>query len=214
MFSSLGGVNCIQIKLDIFTEKKVYVMYIFNGRVLHGNIDQTLVNYLHDLMNCEIGGLDSHIITAEHLFHFHWTHTHVTPIFILLCICPCNLFYSFRSIFIYNNLNRGQTSTQKLRAMLTYPSFRILFCLPEYLLCLGQGQTIQGLLVDLQYLIPTSNLTWKEIHKKKNNKRKNELNDIIFCQGQGASCCSSVSDTTSNLTCPTERLLSTTEHHS
>ena len=30
------------------------------------NIDQTLVNSLHGLLNCEIGGLDCHVITTEY----------------------------------------------------------------------------------------------------------------------------------------------------
>jgi len=28
-------------------------------------IDQTFVNLLHGLLNCEIGGLDCHVITTE-----------------------------------------------------------------------------------------------------------------------------------------------------
>jgi len=31
--------------------------------VLHGNIDQTFVISLHNLLNCEIGGLDCDVIT-------------------------------------------------------------------------------------------------------------------------------------------------------
>jgi len=31
--------------------------------VLCTHIDQTLVNSLHGLLNCEMGGLDSHVIT-------------------------------------------------------------------------------------------------------------------------------------------------------
>ena len=34
--------------------------------VLYTNIDQTLVNSLHGLLNCEIGGLDCHVITIEY----------------------------------------------------------------------------------------------------------------------------------------------------
>jgi len=52
--------------------------------VLYTNIDQTLVNSLHGLMNCEIGGLDCRVITTEyrtrvhcihrsHLFVMHWS---------------------------------------------------------------------------------------------------------------------------------------------
>ena len=34
--------------------------------VLYTNIDQTLVNSLHGLLNCEIGGLECHVITPEY----------------------------------------------------------------------------------------------------------------------------------------------------
>ena len=35
--------------------------------VLHENIDQTLMNLLHCLLNCEIGGLDCSVITTEYI---------------------------------------------------------------------------------------------------------------------------------------------------
>jgi len=38
---------------------------------MHGNIDQTLVNSLHGLLNCEIGGLDCRIIITEYKTHVH-----------------------------------------------------------------------------------------------------------------------------------------------
>jgi len=34
--------------------------------ILHENINQTLVNSLHGLLNCEIGGLDCRVITTEY----------------------------------------------------------------------------------------------------------------------------------------------------
>jgi len=34
--------------------------------ILHTNIDQTLMNALHGLLNCEIGGLNSHVMTTEY----------------------------------------------------------------------------------------------------------------------------------------------------
>ena len=37
-----------------------------SSKVLHGNIDQTLVNSLHRLLNSEIGGLDCRVITTEY----------------------------------------------------------------------------------------------------------------------------------------------------
>ena len=33
------------------------------------NIDQTLVNSLHGLLDCEIGGLDWHVITRQYITH-------------------------------------------------------------------------------------------------------------------------------------------------
>jgi len=36
--------------------------------VLYTNIDQTLVNPLHVLLNCEVGGLDCDVIYMIHLF--------------------------------------------------------------------------------------------------------------------------------------------------
>jgi len=36
--------------------------------ILHGNIDQTLVNSLHGLLICLIGGLDCHVITTEYMY--------------------------------------------------------------------------------------------------------------------------------------------------
>ena len=39
--------------------------------VLHVNIDQTLVNSLHGLLNCEIVGLDCRLITTEYMSHVH-----------------------------------------------------------------------------------------------------------------------------------------------
>ena len=44
-----------------------------------GNIDQTLMNSLHGLLNCEIGELDCHVITAEYKIMYP-LYTHVTPI--------------------------------------------------------------------------------------------------------------------------------------
>ena len=43
--------------------------------VLYTNIDQTLVNSLHELLNCAIGGLDCHAITAEYRTRVHCIHT-------------------------------------------------------------------------------------------------------------------------------------------
>jgi len=36
--------------------------------ILHGNIDQTLVNLLHGLLNFEIGELDCHVTATEYIY--------------------------------------------------------------------------------------------------------------------------------------------------
>jgi len=41
---------------------------------LYTNIDQTLVNSLHRLLNCEIGGLDCHVTTTEYRTLVHFIH--------------------------------------------------------------------------------------------------------------------------------------------
>jgi len=42
--------------------------------VLCTKIDQTLVNSLHGLLNCEIGGLDCRVFTTEYRTRVHCTH--------------------------------------------------------------------------------------------------------------------------------------------
>ena len=44
------------------------------AKVLHGNIDQTLVNSLHRLLNFEIGRLDCLVITTEYRTRVEWLH--------------------------------------------------------------------------------------------------------------------------------------------
>jgi len=39
--------------------------------ILHRNIDQTLVNSLHSLLNFEIGDLDCHVLTRKYITHVH-----------------------------------------------------------------------------------------------------------------------------------------------
>jgi len=41
---------------------------------VYTNIDQTLVNSLHRLLNCEIGGLDGRVITTEYITRDHSIH--------------------------------------------------------------------------------------------------------------------------------------------
>jgi len=45
-----------------------------SNEILHTNIDQTLVKSLHRLLNCEIGGLDCRVITAEYRTRVHYIH--------------------------------------------------------------------------------------------------------------------------------------------
>ena len=42
--------------------------------VLYTNIDQTLMNSLHGLLNCGIGGLVCHVITTENITRVHCIH--------------------------------------------------------------------------------------------------------------------------------------------
>jgi len=49
--------------------KSVIIVIFF--RVLYGNIDQTLVNSLHVLLNTEIGGFNCRAITTEYISCVH-----------------------------------------------------------------------------------------------------------------------------------------------
>jgi len=44
---------------------------LFKHLILHGNIDQTLKNSMHGLLNFEIGGLDCLVITLEYISRVH-----------------------------------------------------------------------------------------------------------------------------------------------
>jgi len=46
----------------------------FHYLVVYTTIDQTLVNSLHGLLNCEIGGLECHVITIEYRTRVHCIH--------------------------------------------------------------------------------------------------------------------------------------------
>ena len=61
--------------------------------LVYGNIDQILANSLHRLLNCEIGGLDCHVITTEYRTRvgsiwsmFSYTHTRKC-LFCYRCMC-------------------------------------------------------------------------------------------------------------------------------
>ena len=74
------------ITMYVFTDQlAIYIQIILKGilcsivvqcmcMVLHGNIDQTLVNPLLCLLNCEIGGLDYHVSTTEYRTRVHCIH--------------------------------------------------------------------------------------------------------------------------------------------
>jgi len=52
----------------------IVIFIQLNKAVLYTNIDQTLVNSLHRLLSCEIGGLDCHAITREFRTRVHCIH--------------------------------------------------------------------------------------------------------------------------------------------
>jgi len=76
-------INCQYTRLSFFSIKQTLGHYclviectfantLYN--LLHGNIDQALVNALHGLLNCEIGGLDCRVITIENITHANCIH--------------------------------------------------------------------------------------------------------------------------------------------
>jgi len=73
-------------------------------KLVHGNIDQTLVNSLHGLLNCEIGGLMCHVITTEYRTCVHCIHV----MYHLFCDALVNVIYFVvsgqysYSILLYN----------------------------------------------------------------------------------------------------------------
>jgi len=58
-------------------ECRIVGMYTINyninkcARVLYTNIDQSLLISLHGVLNCAIGGLDCHVVTAEYRARVH-----------------------------------------------------------------------------------------------------------------------------------------------
>ena len=63
---SVNVSKCFHVVFDMCT--------ISLYKVLYTNIDQTLMNSLHRLLNCEIGGLDCHVITTEYRTSVHYIH--------------------------------------------------------------------------------------------------------------------------------------------
>ena len=56
---------------------------------MYGSIEQTLLNSLHRLLNCEIGGLDWHVITTEYRTRVHCIH-----MYHLFCDALVHVIYS------------------------------------------------------------------------------------------------------------------------
>ena len=73
-------------------------------KLVHGNTDQTLVNSLHGLLNCEIGGLMCHVITTEYRTCVHCIHV----MYHLICDALVHVIYFVvsgqysYSILLYN----------------------------------------------------------------------------------------------------------------
>ena len=57
--------------------------------IVYTNIDQKLLNSLHGLLNCEIGGLDCHVITTEYRTRVHCIH-----MYHLFCNALVHVIYS------------------------------------------------------------------------------------------------------------------------
>ena len=81
------------------------------------NIHQKLVNTLHGLLNCEIGGLDCRVITTEYRTRHCPLYTHVTHI--LQCVGPYYLFGRVWSMFVYNIYYFLQNSILSLYFLIT-----------------------------------------------------------------------------------------------
>ena len=84
--------------------------------VLDTIIDQTLVNSLHGLLNCEIGGLDCHIITKEYRTRVHCIH-----MYHLFCNALVHVIYSGVSgpMFSYNTKKSISFTLNNYKFMVT-----------------------------------------------------------------------------------------------
>ena len=95
-------VHRLTLSIDINYNKKFPLL----TGVLYTNIDQTLVNSLHRLLNCELGGLDCHVIITEYRtrgYCIHMLH--------LFCNALVQVFFgSILSLFSYNTSNTYLTS--------------------------------------------------------------------------------------------------------
>ena len=78
--------------------------------ILHRNIDNTLVNSLHGLLNCEMGGLECRVITTCTEYR---THAHCIHMYHLICNVLVHVIYSIIQVNIlmqYLVVNRRQES--------------------------------------------------------------------------------------------------------
>ena len=78
----------------LFGYALVHVIYSrvsgqYSHAVLQTNIDQKLINSLHGLLNCEIGGLDYRVITTEYKTRVHCIH-----MYHLFCYALVHVIYS------------------------------------------------------------------------------------------------------------------------
>ena len=65
------GNDSVSIAL-ISMYKPIYLIRVcVSFMIVHTNIDQTLVNSLYGRLNCEIGGLDCHVVTTEYRTHVY-----------------------------------------------------------------------------------------------------------------------------------------------
>ena len=55
--------------------ENTHIVSIYLFLLLHGNIDQTLMNALLGVLNCLIGGLGCHVITIEYRTRVHCIQT-------------------------------------------------------------------------------------------------------------------------------------------
>ena len=86
-------VHCIHM-YHLICYALVHVIYSrvsgqYSHAVLWTNIDQKLINSLHGLLNCEIGGLDCRVITTEYKTRVHCIH-----MYHLFCYALVHVIYS------------------------------------------------------------------------------------------------------------------------
>ena len=73
LFSSTGFLS-LWITFRIISTQQTHYICWHKTLILYTNIDKTLMNSLHILLNCEIGGLDCRVITTEYRTRVHFIH--------------------------------------------------------------------------------------------------------------------------------------------